>query len=126
MTSSRACLWAVCAACVLHVGEAAAVMVAGGRGAAGPPRNVAPAPPAASPSVELIAGTIAAVDRAKRTMTVSGTQLGWHPTSLRVFSAGGSRLSAHELRPGLRIRFALEPGTGTARRVVLIYVEGGS
>ncbi len=97
---------------------------------AGPvPRSTKPVnftPPteaSAAAPLELISGTIAAIDRAKKTMTVAGTALTWHNAKLRVFGANGVGMTDRELTPGMRVRFALEPGSKEGRAVVLIYVD---
>ena len=124
----RRCAAAAVAACLSTAGPAVAVMVMGDQAAA-PPRQSVAAPRAAAPAThELIAGTISAIDVPKRTMTVSGSTLAWHPTHLHVFMQGGVRAVEHDLRAGMRVRFALEPAATVAaangpRRAVLIYVD---
>ena len=126
MKSSQAFLVAACAASVLLAAEAGAVMVAGGGGLVAPPGIGRPVPAALPPTMNLIGGTISSVDTATRTMDVSGATLTWHPTQLRIFHANGVPGSEQDLRPGTRVRFALEPGESGTRRVVLIYVDARS
>ena len=122
----RRCAAAAAAACLCAAGPAAALMVMGDQAAAPPQRPVAPPHAAPHATHELIAGTISAIDALKRTMTVSGNTLAWHPTHLRVFMQGGLRAAERDLRAGMRVRFALEPVAQAAdgiRRAVLIYVD---
>ena len=72
---------------------------------------------------DLVAGTVTSVDVVKKTLVVSGVALTWTSNRLHVF-ARGARASEYELRPGQKIRFAVEPGVAESRRVVLVYVEG--
>ena len=85
-----------------------------------------PAAAAVAPSLDLIGGTIAAVDPGRSTITIAGAALVLHPTQLRVFNADGAVRGSGDLRPGAQIRFALEPGVTEPRRVVLIYLDGRS
>jgi hypothetical protein len=82
--------------------------------------------PAAGSQPTLISGVITAVDTVHGTITVSGRKIALHDKQLRVFQANrGGRSSAAALRPGTAVSFALEPGQGEGRKVVLIYVGGG-
>jgi hypothetical protein len=87
------------------------------------PRVVPTAP--AAPTLELIAGTISAVDSKARTVTVAGSALSLHPTQLRVFAPNGVRMGESDLAPGMRVRFAVakDPRAKAASVVVLIYVD---
>ena len=120
---------AAAAACLVAAGPAAAMMMDGGQ-AATPPRHAVVTPRTAAPAtLDLIAGVISAVDLPKKTLTISGNTLAWHPTHLRVFMQGGVRAGEHDLRAGMRVRFALEPATAVAanaaRRAVVIFVDEG-
>ena len=122
----RRCAAAAAAACLCAAGPAAAVMVMGDQAAEPSRRPVATPGAAPHATHELIAGTISAIDTEKRTMTVSGNTVAWHPTHLRVLMQGGGRAGERDPRAGMRARFALEPVAATAdglRRAVLIYVD---
>lgn len=74
----------------------------------------------------LASGRIAAVDMAAGSLLVNGHRLQWDSARLRVFHLpAGSVGSVSDLRPGQRIRFAVDSG-GDPRapgRVILVYVE---
>ncbi|WP_293995323.1 hypothetical protein [Sphaerotilus sp.] len=120
-------------ACAVWVSESRAMQVAAGRGTPtaseavrGEPRVQAPA----AATLELIPGTVVSVDASRTSLVLSGQTVRWHPTQLRLFhSASGTPAQVAQLRPGTRIRFALEPspaGDASAapeRRIVLIYLE---
>jgi len=94
---------------------AAGATASTGNGAgSGPPvrRYVpsAPAPGADAPTLELVNARIDAVDAEAQAITVRGKPVPLHPTRLRVVGPGGQALSgARALRPGMQVRFALEP-----------------
>lgn len=70
----------------------------------------APAPGADAPTLELISARIDAVDGQAWTITVRGKLLPLHTGRLRVVGMGGQALSGiRALRPGMQVRFALEP-----------------
>ncbi|MDE2504708.1 MAG: hypothetical protein KGL18_17220, partial [Burkholderiales bacterium] len=74
----------------------------------------------------LTRGVIGAVDSVHGTITVSGRQVALRGPQLRVLTDNrGGRSSLAALRPGMHVRYALEPGRGEGRRIVLIYVEAG-
>ena len=104
----------------------------------------APAPGAEAPTLELVNARIDAIDVEARVITVRGKPLSLHPTRLQVVGPGGQALSgARALRPGMQVRFALEPegradraaGVGSSqasaiadaapanRPIVLIYLD---
>jgi hypothetical protein len=106
---------------------ATAAMVAG-QGSAGAPvqrsLTAAPVVPATAATVELVGGVIEAVDATRLTLTLRGKPVALHDTRLQVLDAGGHSVGGvSSLRPGLRIRFALEPGQAPDRRIVLIYID---
>ena len=107
---------------------ALATMVAGPGGAPAPaPHGTRAAPAAATrntPTLDLVTAVVQAVDLKKGTVTLGGKAVGLHPTQLRVIGTGGrAEAGASALRPGMRIRFALEPSTTAVRRLVLVYIE---
>jgi len=130
-------------------GSAQAIAVAGGEpGATGRADKgsrtlvAAPAPGQDAPTLSLMAARIEAVDAEGRAITVRGKPVPLHPTQLRVLGPRGQPASgARALRPGMQVRFALEPevavaaapasaarpGTAPAevpaRRIVLIYID---
>ena len=114
---------AACTACLLSMNHASAVMMAGGQAAIAPHQTPRSPPMASLPTIDLISGVVSSVDLPKKTMTVSGNTLLWHPTQLQVFTPNGSRASERDVQPGRHVRFALEPGPSAARRVVLIYLD---
>lgn len=87
------------------------------------PAHFAPPTTSVAATLELVSGTITAIDRAKKSMTVAGTALTWHNARLRVFGANGVAMSEHDLAPGARVRFAFEPGNKESRVIVLVYVD---
>jgi|SRR5450755_1340825 hypothetical protein len=124
MNALRTLLMVACTSGVLATNAAMAVTVAGNRGAVAPkdiPRGATSAS-GTTPSLDLIDGTITAVNKGKRTITVSGMTVAWHPTQLRVYK-GGSRASEHDLIPGTHVRFALDGGTPGQRTIVLVYLD---
>ena len=80
----------------------------------------------------LIPGQVSAVDRVKGVATIAGRPVSLHGSRLQVFFERGGRATLADLRPGSRVRFALEPGNGDGsahgegRRIVLIYIERGT
>jgi hypothetical protein len=133
-------------------GPAQAIAVAGDTGVgnnsnSAPARRFVPSAPAAgadAPALDLINARIDAVDAEARAITVRGKPLPLHPTRLRVVGPGGQTLSgARVLRPGMQVRFALEPepragrvaaagaadpaggadALPAARPIVLIYID---
>ena len=138
-------------------GLAQATAVAGGPGAGSsvggsgsgstPARRFVPAAAAAgadAPTLDLVNARIDAMDAQAGTITVRGKLLPLHPTHLRVVGPGGQALSgARALRPGMQVRFALEPeahagraatphgpqpaagadAVPAARPIVLIYID---
>jgi len=124
MTSSFLVRGAVAAATLTVCAAAGATMIAGraGRAAAQP----SPAAPASAPSataLELIGGTVTAVDAKARTLTVSGRALPWDASRLKVFGPGGQASTIDQVQPGAVVRFALEPGNAAQRRIILVYVD---
>jgi len=114
---------------VALLAAAGAAQAAGVVGQSGVRSGALPAVPAmasATPTVELIAGRVGAVDASRGTLTVSGQRLALHPSRLRVFGPGGGRATAAQIRPGMRILFALEAGTAGERKVVLVYLDSSS
>jgi hypothetical protein len=124
-------LWLAAAA-----GPAAAL--AGPAGVAEQGRRLVPEAPAAAvttPSLDLFAARLDAVDLARGIVAVRGQRVPLHPTQLRVLGQGGQMLDARSLRSGQAVRLALEPQAAAApaasaataapaRRVVLIYIDG--
>jgi hypothetical protein len=118
-TCLRGALLAGLVAVAAGPAQAMAVAVAGNSGAgnsgnsgASALRYVpsAPAPGADAPTLELISARIDAVDGQAWTITVRGKLLPLHPGRLRVVGMGGQALSGiRALRPGMQVRFALEP-----------------
>lgn len=114
-------------------GGAQAMRVAGPAGAPTPVTHAAVAAPtpgaaAHAPTLDLAAGVVQAVDLKKGDLRLAGRVVGLRPSGLRVIGADGHAESgAGALRPGMHIRFALEPATAAAsaepRRIVLIYIE---
>jgi hypothetical protein len=96
-----------------------------------PPAQL-PAARAAAPSADasgraaltLIEGQVTAVNRARRSLTIAGREVEWHAKGAQVFRSNGARSSLEALQPGDHVRFALEPGSGEGRRIVLVYIEG--
>ncbi len=86
-----------------------------------PPATLPAAAAAEAPT--LISGQVSAIDRARRTVTISGRKVEWHGARLQVFRSAGGRASLDALQPGTRVRFALEPGSGEGRKIVLVYIE---
>ena len=79
----------------------------------------APAPGAEAPTLELVNARIDAIDVEARVITVRGKPLSLHPTRLQVVGPGGQALSgARALRPGMQVRFALEPEVRADRAAV--------
>jgi hypothetical protein len=112
--------------------QVAAITVAGPGAAAEQGRRSAPPPSAGGAAVTglpLSSGVLEAVDAAHHRITVRGTTVLLHPSALRVFGPGGAALSgAQALRPGMTLRFALEPASpasaaDSVRRIVLIYID---
>ena len=132
-------------------GNAQAIAVAGGEpGATGQAEKghhtlvAAPAPGQDAPTLSLVSGRIEAVDAEGRAITVRGKPVPLHPTQLRVLGPRGQPIGgARALRPGMQVRFALEPEVAVAavaapagaarpgaapaeeapRRIVLIYID---
>ena len=106
--------------------DARAMQVASG----GRAPSAATSPSTASPgregvTLDLIPGTVVSVDVPQTTLVLDGQAVRWHPTQLKVFdTATGAVGQVSQLRRGMRIRFALEPGAAAGRRIVLIYLEG--
>ncbi len=126
MSITRALLvFGLLSSALLAAAPAAAVGVTGGRGPAAP-KDIVRAPAAVPPVVatlDLAEGTITAIDRTRRTFSVSGVTLAWHPTRLRIYTANGLRVGDADLHAGSRIRFALDPSPSESRTVVLIYLQ---
>lgn len=123
MKFSRVFILAASTVCLFSASQAGGAMIVGGQAADAPRQSLAALPPATPATMDLIGGVVSAVDLPKRTMTVSGNALAWHPTQLRVFMPNGVRASEQDLRAGMRVRFALEPATSGVRRAILIYVD---
>ena len=103
--------------------------------------TAAPVAGAVFPSQGLVAARIEAVDAEARTLTLLGAASPVHATALRVVGPQGQALAGlRSLRPGMTIRFALEPEAAQAlpraarpaspasapppvRRIVLIYID---
>jgi hypothetical protein len=138
MTLSRPIVLALGLWLAAVAGPAAAMAVAGPAGTAEQGRRLVPDVPAAAvaPALDLFAARLDAVDLAGGKVTVRGQQVPLHPTQLRVLGQGGQVLGARSLRTGQAVRLALEPqapaaaapaasaATASARRVVLIYIDG--
>lgn len=83
-----------------------------------------PAQAASTPALDLAAGRLEAVDAAAGRIIVNGRAVTLDGARLRVIGPAGQRLAgASSLVAGQQIRFALEPGTAPARRIVLIYID---
>ena len=132
---------------VAMAGAAQAAAVAGPGGTAQQGRRLVQAEPAvgaAAATLDLIVARIEAIDAKTNTVTVGGKPVPLHPTQLRVVGPGGSALAGvSALRPGMRVRFALEPearGAGlpavivtpasphaspaeASRPIVLVYID---
>ena len=132
---------------LVAAGPAGAVAVAASGAAAAPEQAVrqataAPVAGAAAPSQGLVAATIEAINVEAQTLTLRGAASPVHATALRVVGAQGQALAGglRSLRPGMAIRFALEPEAPQAlaraahpaspasapppvRRIVLIYID---
>jgi hypothetical protein len=115
---------------LLLPGSARSALVQGPGGTAEQGRRLVTAqpvtPPASAPTLVLASGVISAVDAAAQRITLTGRSVPLHPGALRVLSASGQPLpGAAALRPGMAVRFALEPAgpNETDRRIVLIYVD---
>ena len=118
------CLAALLAAAAIGPAGATALR----SGTATPPAKGKAPPPAATASASadaptLIEGHVTAVDRVHRTMTVNGRQVEWHASKLQLFHAQGGRVGPDAVQPGARVRFALAPGSGEGRKIVLVYLE---
>jgi len=75
------------------------------------------------PSLDLITGVVQAVDVKQRTLKLGGRTVGLHPTKLRIVQpTGHAEADIGALRPGMHIRFALEPTAAAERAIVLIYI----
>ncbi|MDE2369681.1 MAG: hypothetical protein KGN16_11985 [Burkholderiales bacterium] len=116
----------------LAAGTAQAMAVRAGSAPAAPAtaelghRSARVTAPAPGSQPTLTSGVISAVDTAHGTITIAGHAIALHGKQLRVMSDNkGGRTSAAALRPGTRVRYALEPGQGEGRKIVLIYVEAG-
>jgi hypothetical protein len=107
-------------------GPATGAAPAAARGVSFDRRQEAAASAAAASALTLIEGQLTSIDRARGTATIAGREVVLHGSRLQVFFARGGRASLADLRPGGRVRFALEPGGGEDRKIVLIYIEGGS
>ncbi|MDT7834247.1 hypothetical protein [Aquabacterium sp. OR-4] len=84
----------------------------------------APAPAAASATLELVGARLDALNLATGRVVVNGRSATLHPTALRVFGPAGQPMSgASALAAGQTLRFALEPGTAPERRIVLIFID---
>ena len=142
----RAMPWAGAAllACLVCSSAAQATALAGGVPDASPrPLRAAPTSGAEAATLDLASGRIDAVAADGRSITLQGRQVPLHPSQLLVLAPGGQRYhSAQVLRPGMRLRFALEPlqpgaapgrspaasalpaaQADASRRIVLIYIE---
>ena len=118
------CLAALLAAAAIGPAGATALR----SGTATPPAKGKAPPPAATASASaeaptLIEGQVTAVDHVRRTMTINGRQVDWHGSKLQVFRAQGGRAGPEAVQPGARVRFALEPGSGEGRKIVLVYLQ---
>jgi hypothetical protein len=78
---------------------------------------------AEAPTLDLVTGQLTAVDRERKTVTITGKVIALHPSRLRVFRVGEGKRGIEALQAGARVRFALEPGAAEPRRIVLIYIE---
>ncbi len=134
----------------LACGGALAVAVAGPGGTAEQGRRVVRAAPVIggeAPVLALVSARLDAVDVAHMTVSTRGQTVALHPTALQVMGLGGGpAMGAGALRPGMRVRFALEPETGAVaastrpgaasgsgpvvppapRRIVLVYIDAAS
>ena len=84
--------------------------------------SVTAAGSAARQSLDLIAAVAESVDLQQHVIVLSGHALTWDPAHLKVF-AGGVPTTPDRLRPGQPVHYALEPGDGPHRKVVLIRVD---
>lgn len=131
-------LWraaAIVVPALLCVPAAHAVAVAGPNGTQAQARRVVPARPAeagtAGAALELARGRIDAVNLAAQQLTISGKPVGLATEQLRVIGPGGhGQTSVSALRPGMQVRFALEPASKdpkeareAKRRIVVIYID---
>lgn len=124
----------LCLACGLAAaGSCAATTLARPAGAPGVPVSALPAAAGRGPaptgaamqgSLDLINGVVQAVDVKQRTLTLARKSVALHPTGLRIIQPTG-RIDANvgALRPGMHIRFALEPTASAERAIVLIYID---
>ena len=120
---------------LLGLPSAQAVAVSGPGGTQAQARRVVPARPAetgtAVAPLELVRGRIDAVNLASQQLTISGKPVGLVTEQLRVIGPGGHvAASASALRPGMQVRFALEPASKdpkeareAKRRIVVIYID---
>ena len=95
----------------------------------------APTTGADAATLDLASGRIDAVAADGSGISLQGRLVPLHPSQLLVLAPGGQRYnSSRALRPGMRVRFALEPvqrssstaaaaKADTSRRIVLIYIE---
>ena len=120
----------------------AAALVGGLPDAARRPVVAAPTTGADAATLDLASGRIDAVAADGSSISLQGRRMPLHPSQLQVLAPGGQRFTTSQaLRPGMRVRFALEPlprgGTSVitaattsaaaaadaARRIVLVYIE---
>lgn len=116
----------------------AAALAGGSTDAARRPVVAAPTTGADAATLDLASGRIDAVAADGSAISLQGRLVPLHPSQLLVLAPGGQRYnSSNALRPGMRVRFALEPllrsstaaatpAAATAdatRRIVLIYIE---
>lgn len=152
LTAHRLTAYRLAAVLLLALGgsSAQAIAVAGGQPAATGRADkgsrmlvAAPAPGQDAPTLSLMSARIEAVDAEGRAITVRGKPVPLHPTQLRVLGPRGQPVGgARALRPGMQVRFALEPEVTVsaappastarpgaapaevpARRIVLIYID---
>ena len=116
-------------ALVAMAGAAQAAAVAGPGGTAQQGRRLVQAEPAVgadAATLDLIEARIEAIDAKANTVMVGGKPVPLHPTQLRVVGPGGLALAGvSALRPGMRVRFALEPEARGAALPVAIGTSAG-
>ena len=114
---------------VAVAGAAQAAAVAGPGGTAHQGRRLVQAEPtvgADAATLDLIEARIEAIDAKANTVTVGGKPVPLHPTRLRVVGPGGGALAGvSALRPGMRVRFALEPEARGAALPAAISTSAG-
>lgn len=145
LLAAAAMATAVITATTANTAQAAA-LAGGTADAARRPVLAAPTTGADAATLDLASSRIDAVAADGSSISLQGRLVPLHPSQLQVLAAGGQRFnSSRALRPGMRVRFALEPllrnstsattsattssatpaaaTADAARRIVLIYIE---